>query len=402
MSDTFRIFASALRGGTRVAVDALGDVTGGGIPYKAAEVARPQTLTRFLNDGALVEAARTVTVREVTPQPVPSISSNCVNQVLSVVHDAGPALPDSLFVKVPMPQLVTRWFFSVINSWELESQFFRTVAPSLPFRTPVTYATQWRRSRFYLVQENLRDDPSVTLFVNPDMAQGPSLDRVHACLDTFARLHAHYAGRSAAEREALLPLRLHPFLSPDMGAIAKNLNRLALDPCLKKHPGVIPDHLVATYRRTIAHWPAMLDFWFSEPLTLLHGDSHLGNFFVDGDSMGMLDWQGAHWGKGIRDVQYFLIDSLPEPVLAANEKALVDYYIARRAHYGSVIDPGTTWEAYRSFTFHTLMTIIVSIGYGAMSAEQATLMEQILHRTVAAVERVDYAGWLDDYLKTAV
>ena len=31
---------------------------------------------------------------------------------------------------------------------------------------------------------------------------------------------------------------------------------------------------------------------------------------------GMLDWQAAHWGKGIRDVQYFLIDSLPADVLA--------------------------------------------------------------------------------------
>ena len=27
---------------------------------------------------------------------------------------------------------------------------------------------------------------------------------------------------------------------------------------------------------------------------LLHGDSHLGNFFVSGNEMGMLDWQATH------------------------------------------------------------------------------------------------------------
>lgn len=38
--------------------------------------------------------------------------------------------------------------------------------------------------------------------------------------------------------------------------------------------------------------------------------------------MGMIDFQAAQWGKGIRDVQYFLIDSLPTEVLAEHEQAL--------------------------------------------------------------------------------
>ena len=34
--------------------------------------------------------------------------------------------------------------------------------------------------------------------------------------------------------------------------------------------------------------------------------------------MGMLDWQAAHWGRGIRDVVYFLNNALPSEVLARN------------------------------------------------------------------------------------
>ena len=114
----------------------------------------------------------------------------------------------------------------------------------------------------------------------------------------------------------------------------------------------------------------------------------------------MLDWQAAHWGKGIRDVQYFLIDSLPAPTLAAHERELVEYYVQRRAHHGTAIDLEQTWQEYRSFTFHTLMTIIVTIGFGALNEEQDVLFTEVLRRAVAAVQRVDYAGWLGEFLNS--
>jgi hypothetical protein len=272
------------------------------------------------------------------------------------------------------------------------------VAPGLPLRTPVTYATAWRGSRFYLVQENLREDPEVALFTNLDMLRGPSLAQARACLDTFARLHACHYGMDRAEQEQILPLDWHLFLSPTLGLVSRNLNRLALRPCMKKRPGRIPGDIARAYRLTMTHWDTLLRYWFDGPLSLLHGDSHLGNFFVTGEEMGLLDWQAAHWGKGIRDVQYFLIDSLPADVLAAHERELVDYYVQRRAHHGAAVDPEQTWQEYRSFTFHTLMTIVVSIGFGALNEDQDALMAEILDRAVAAVQRVDYAGWLDKFL----
>jgi len=45
------------------------------------------------------------------------------------------------------------------------------------------------------------------------------------------------------------------------------------------------------------------------------------------------------------------------------------------------------------------MTIVVSIGFGALNAEQDVLMEEILKRAVAAMQRLDYAGWLQDFLR---
>jgi hypothetical protein len=398
VAGTAKVVGVVAAGGYRLLCDALGDFTGSSMPYKVAQVTTAQQLTKFLNSGALQPAAESAQIDSVVRQGVPSVSSNCENVVLTIGQSGEPPLPGSLFVKLPMESLLTRWFFSIINAWQLESYFFRHVAHTLPLRTPITYATRGQGTRFYLVQENLHDDPSVELFTSLDMLKGPSLEVVHRCLDTFAQLHACHYGLDAQQRERILPLKYHIFLSPDMGHVSRMLNRYALRPCMKKRPGLIPGDVEEAYKLSIEHWDELLRHWFSGPLSLLHGDSHLGNFFVNGEHMGMLDWQAAHWGKGIRDVQYFLTDSLPIDTLAAHERELVDYYVQRRAHHGVAIDPEQTWQEYRGFSFHSLMTIIVSIGFGALNAEQDALMAEVLKRNVAAVQRLDYAGWLRDFL----
>lgn len=396
--ETVKMAGIVAAGGSRLLRDALGDITGTSLPYKVQDVATPAVLSELLNSGAVQPIARPVQLRSVQRQPIPSISSNCENLVLTIEQAGEQTLPRSLFVKLPMESLLTRWFFTIINAWQLESHFFRHVAHTQPLRTPITYATRHQRSRFYLVQENLHEDPDVELFTSLDMLTGPSLQQAYRCLDAFARLHARHYGLSATEREALLPMKYHLFLSPRMGLAARMLNRLALQPCMKKLPGAIPPRVEQAYKRSMDNWDALLDYWFSGPLSLLHGDSHLGNFFVSGEEMGMLDWQAAHWGKGIRDVQYFLTDSLPVATLAEHEQDLVAYYVERRAHHGQAIDLAQTWQEYRSCSFQALMTIVVSIGFGALNAQQDALMAEVLRRNVAAVQRVDYAGWLDDYL----
>ncbi len=379
----------------RVARDSL---RGSAIPYRPEAFLQPAHLARMLNQYPVAHLAQPVAFSAIVPQPIPSVSSNCVNTIVSVEHNATGVLPDSLFVKLPMPGLATRVFMNVIQSWALESHFCRHIAPHVPLRTPVTYATHAEGTRFFIIQENLRADPDVALFTNFDMQAGPPLDTVYRCLDAFARLHCAHYGLSPAERERILPQSMHLFLSPKLGTVSRCLNDVALGPCLRQCGELMPDHVADSYRRTMAHWPQMLERWFEGPLSLLHGDSHLGNFFASGDVMGMLDFQAVHWGKGARDIQYFLIDSLPADVLAANEQDFIQYYYERRIVHGSPITLDQIWQDYRGLVFHSLMTIVVSIGFGALSAEQKELMQEILRRCVAAMERVDYAGWLDEQL----
>jgi len=406
VKDAACLAATAAAGLVRMAGDAAGEPFGRSLPYRPGRVTRPEVLQRLVEEGAIDTAnTQTATIAPVRIdavhlEDIPAVSSNCQNLVLSLDLPldlpAGSPLPPSVFVKLPMESFATRWFFTVINAWRLECHFFRHVARQLPIRTPVTYAAASRGTRFYIVQENLRSDAVVQLFTNLDMFNGPTPDTVRACLDTFAQLHAHFHGLDRARRDAILPLELHPFLSRSMGTAARALNKLALRPCMQRYPDAVPEPVADAYRLSMRHWDALLEHWFAGPLSLLHGDSHLGNFFVSGDSMGMLDWQAAHWGKGTRDVQYFLVNSLPSEWLAAHERELLDYYVERRAVHGAPLEPSVAWQEYRGFTFHTLMTIVVSIGFGALNEQQDALMREVLRRAVAAVERVDYRGWLAD------
>lgn len=383
-----------------IGIDAIRELLGSSLNFSADRFLQPRQFSEFINQHGVEPLSQPVQLSEVSALDIESISSNCVNTVVRLSSEKDSELPETLFVKLPSPSLVTRLFLNVIGSWELETHFCKHVAGRLPIRTPITYAAHSQGSRFALVQENLHADSSVQLFTNLDMLEGPSLELAKRCLDTFARLHASHHGLTEQERDAILPMSGHLFLAQPMKTIAKTLNKQSLAPCMKKQPGVIPPDIVAAYKKSMKHWDQLLETWFSGPLMLIHGDSHLGNFFVSGEEMGMLDFQAVHWGKGIRDVQYFLIDSLPADVLAEHEQDLIRYYTQRLAAYGVTLSVEEAWQQYRGFTFHALMTMVVSIGLAAMNEEQDALMAEILKRAVAAVQRADYVGWLGDVLKS--
>ena len=130
----------------------------------------------------------------------------------------------------------------------------------------------------------------------------------------------------------------------------------------------------------------------------MHGDSHLANCFEyatpDGPRVGLLDFQGVHWSKGIHDVAYFLIHSLDPELLATNEDALIDHYLAELAARDVALDPELTREQYRSFALQPLMVGVVAVGLGGFT-ERETTVRTMLQREIAALDRLRFASWLD-------
>jgi hypothetical protein len=108
----------------------------------------------------------------------------------------------------------------------------------------------------------------------------------------------------------------------------------------------------------------------------------------------MLDFQAVHWAKGMRDVQYLLINSLASDVLARHESSLIDHYGAELGRHGITLDPERAREDYRALSFQTLLTAAVSYGLGGL-VEREAVVRTVLARSAAAVERLRFADWLE-------
>ena len=323
-------------------------------------------------------------------------SSNCQNFLVEVEDGAGHVR--SIYAKLPARELAPRVFANALGFWALECTFCRDVAPHVPVRVPEVFAVERRGSRFVLLLENVRELPGSRLFENRDMAAGTTPDQARRCLTAFAALHAAFHGWDHARRDELLPLSLHPFLPARQRPVTIALNTMAIDRAHRAAPDIFTADHAATCRRAFANWDALVDFWYRDPLTLVHGDSHLANCFEyatpDGPRVGLLDFQGVHWSKGIRDVAYFLIHSLDPELLATHEGALIDHYLAELAARHVVLDPELTREQYRSFALQPLMVGVVAVGLGGFT-ERETTVRTMLEREVAALDRLRFASWLD-------
>jgi hypothetical protein len=373
----------------RLLLDAVREPLGAALPRTPEQLVRPAVLNGLLSGGAPIVSAR-----------LPGVdfeSSNCRNFLIEIEAPGGD-LPATLYAKLPGAAVTTRLFAGAVGFWELECHFCEQVAAQVPIRVPRVYSVTRSGSRFVLLLENLRADPSVKLFLNRDMAAGTTVERARRCLSMFAELHAGFDGWSAERREAILPLRLHPFLSASSRAITRALNTAAIAPCARAAPDLFGPEHAALCRRALARWDVLLAFWYQGPLTLVHGDSHLANTFEygtpDGPRIGMLDFQAVHWSKGIRDVQYFLTHSLEPDLLAAHEDALIDHYLTELAKRGVALDPEQTREHYRAFSFQTLMVGVVSLGLGGLSEREDTV-RTVLRRELAAIERLRFDEFLD-------
>lgn len=383
-----------------VGADAIGLGAGAELPVTREALARADVLRRLLREHAPDGAPPLPPIAGARLPGVDFESSNCTNFLIELEYEGGdqPGAPHTLYAKIPCASLTTRVFGNTLGFWPLEVSFCARVAPHVPIRVPRVHAAAQRGSRFLLLLENLHELPGARLFLNRDMAAGTTPERAARVLRAFAKLHAHFHGWSEPERERLLPGRFNTFTAPRWRGVTRALNAAALAPAHRAAPELVSERLVETCRLAIQRWDRMLDAWYRGPLTLVHGDSHLGNCFehpgADGTEVGLIDFQAVHWSQGMRDVQYFLINSLEPDVLEANEDALIRGYCEALAEHGVALSLDEAWTQYRAFSYQTLMVGVVPLGLGALTERSETVLA-VTRRSAAAVERLGFREWLE-------
>ena len=115
----------------------------------------------------------------------------------------------------------------------------------------------------------------------------------------------------------------------------------------------------------IEHYGAIVDLWDEGPKTMIHGDTHAGNQFVDGDGIGIYDWAVISRSPGIRDIGIFLCNSCPPDLLGKEGEAWV------RRYHQILVDSGvetpdfdTLWLRFRQVVLYGWITATTTAAVG--------------------------------------
>ncbi len=267
-------------------------------------------------------------------------------------------VPASVFVKLAPFDDQQRAFVTSVGMGVAEARFYRDLAAEMPVRVPQVWFADTDDDRYVMVLEDL--EASGCRFPTPkdDDITSRGLDIV----EQLAALHARYweSPRFEAGHDLAWLSRRG---TGDTGGGAKFV-RMAVD--------ALGDRLDESFHRIadlyLARAPEIVALWNAGPRTLVHGDPHLGNLFVDvagGDRTGFLDWAMIGRSPGLRDVAYVVCNSIPGEVRAAHERAWVARYCELLADAGIELTVDDAWRQYRVFAVYSWVSATSTAGMGS-------------------------------------
>ncbi len=267
-----------------------------------------------------------------------------------------------------------------------EVRFYRKLRPEVAIETPRAYASLFDEASgtFGVVMEDVR----LRSARFPNATQSMSAAEIEDALTQLAALHAHFweSPRFSTDLAWLWTPRsggFYDFLSAGGYAFIQELiHRSDYKQALIERVGRSFDELWA------ALWKAQ-EILDSEPATLLHGDTHLGNtYLLPNGRAGLLDWQLMNRGQWAHDVTYLLVTALDTDVRRKCERDLLDHYLEQLRSRGVSSTPSreAAWLLYRQAAIWGFL-----IGWMICPTENygEEILQANLERLISAVEDLE-------------
>jgi aminoglycoside phosphotransferase (APT) family kinase protein len=266
---------------------------------------------------------------------------------ISLTYNGAPGnrdLPASLFAK-SSPSFFNRISLGLSRTIENEALFYRHIRPLLTLEAPRGYhcAYDLESGRSLQLLEDLTATKGARFCTPRDRLTRPQAEDI---VETLAALHARFMG---SDLKAQFPwLKTHPqWFEHNYGAFG--LRRYHERALVEAEP-VLPQ---AVARRRAEIWDVharALSCHDVGPAALLHGDVHLGNWYITCEErMGLCDWQCMSIGTFSRDLAYALGVCLAIEDRRAWERDLIGAYLAAvRRLGGPVIAFDEAFQLYRA------------------------------------------------------
>ncbi len=258
--------------------------------------------------------------------------------------------PTSLFVKLASPDPAHREMIGASAMGEREARFYVDVAPSVDLRVPRSYyAASADDGSFALLLEDLATGGCAF----SDGAWGVTADAAAGALEELARFHARFADPAVRAKVA-------PWLAavqPQHGDFVAQLMRNVLD----EHADEVSPAYLAAGDFYVEHHDRLGELWESGPQTYIHGDTHIGNVFLDGGRVGFLDWGLSRVSTPLRDASYFLTMAVDPEERRKSERELLRLYLdALRAAGGADIAFDEAWSVHRVQAGYTVVATFLA------------------------------------------
>lgn len=300
--------------------------------------------------------------------------------------DSAGALPDTLFVKLAPFDRRQRLFVDFTGLGVMEARFYGSLAAELPVRLPRCWHADVDGDAFIMVLEDLdaagcvyRSDPASTV-------------------EQLAHLHAAFweSPRFATDL-AWVPERAGFGKSDGKDPAAVEAAGHFIHAALDQFAHEMPPVFRAIGELYASRTGDILDLWDQGERTFIHGDPHGGNLFTHEGRTGFYDWAMCSHSPGMRDVAYYLTNSMPTEARHGEEGRLLDLYRHTLAAHGITTDPHVIAEQYRLFTVFSWVSFTSTAAVGSRWQPSERAIEA-MERATRAVEDCDSIGLLKELL----
>ncbi|HEY6355892.1 MAG TPA: phosphotransferase [Burkholderiaceae bacterium] len=312
----------------------------------------PEWLTLALSQrhpGTVVEAAE-------FGEAIHGTGTNVALTLRYARQSGGNPLPTTLWLKGGYEKHFE--YMAPSRIYEIESLFYRELAPRLDVRVPLCYyaGNDEVTHQGLMLLENLAANGAS--FGNATRPVSP--DTVARGLTTLARLHASSWGHDWPQAHWYVEQGI-PSAGPQAAWYRDQTPEVFVRYIAERAEACTPAGINAPERIVSAFWK-LAAMSREAPRCLIHSDSHLDNFYFDaGGEPGLIDWQSPRLGCWAWDVSYFIISALDIDVCRRHERALLGHYLEALAA-GGVAAPRMedAWLAYRRYNAYGLFVKIVN------------------------------------------
>jgi Phosphotransferase enzyme family len=212
-----------------------------------------------------------------------------------------------------------------------------------------------------------------------DGAWGVTADAAAGALEDLARFHARFA--DPAVRASVAPWTAAPRADPT--PVIARLLQTVLD---EQRAALSPSYL-ATGAIYVEHYGRINELWEAGPQTYIHGDTHIGNVFLDHGRVGFHDWGLSRVSTPLRDVSYFLTMAVDPEDRRTSERELLRLYLdALPAVGGADISFEDAWLTHRVQAGYTVLATFLVFMPSYATPKAQVLGADLLRRSQLALE----------------